>query len=415
MRNLCILFVLGALIGGDARAEGPLTLEAAIALARDSNPAIQRARVDLDGARAATRAARAPSHNPQLSLGAGARFTEQGPSADVQVGLAVPIDLGGTGRRVRAREVAALEQARAQLVAVDTAVVVRTRLAFSEVVAAEQRLALAEDEVALGQQIERVARTRHRLGEASILEPNSAALDRAGAEARAAAARGELAEALQRLRAVLGVPADGPLALSPIPAPTWSDELPRDAEALAFRAFQSRADLVAARTGEEGAEAHVRATRAAGLPPLTLGAGWEREGDEANIVGGSVSIELPVQRGQVDVAHAQQSVERAALDADALALQVERDVRGALVAWGAAVERQHLATGEALALAEDNRRLVLRAYETGEEELRAVLAMQRQVNAARAAAIDAELALQRAGARVEEALGEPIFLGDEAG
>ncbi len=414
MKSLCILVVAAALLGGVAWAEEPLTLEAAISLARESNPVILRARVDQGGAEAAARAARAPIRNPELSLGAGARFTEQGPSADVQVGIEVPIDLGGSGRRVREREAAALDSARARLGAIETAVLVRVRVAFSEAVAAERRLALAEDEVALGREIERVAAKRHELGEVSILEPNSAALDRAAAEARSLAARGELVDALQRLRAVLGVAADGPLTLVGAPTPIWPQELPREADALVARALRSRADLVAARTGEDAAEAHVAATRAAGLAPVTLGAGWEREGDEANIVGGSVSFELPVQRGQVAVAHAEQAAGRAAVDADALALQVERDVLGALAAWGAAVERHQLATGEALTLAEESRRLVLRAYETGEEELLAVLAMQRQVIAARAAAIDAEQALQRAGARVEEALGEPVFLGSRA-
>lgn len=406
MRYFCVLF---ALLSGVARAEEPLTLDAAIALAEESNSALQAARVDLAGAEAAFRAARAPAGNPQISLGAGARFTEAGASADAQVGVTVPIDVGGSGRRVRNREAAELDRARARLASVETAVAVHLRLAFSGAVAAQRRLALAEDGLALAQQIERAARRRHELGETSVLEPTSAALGRTEAEARLLVARAELAAAMQRLRAVVGLPAEEPLVLSPPPVPTWPEDLPRDGEALIALALQSRADLTAARAAEHAAELDVLATLAAGLPPLWLGARWEREGDEAQIFGGSISFALPVQRDQVSVARAEQAAGRAAVDAEALDLQVEREVLAALAAWEAAVERQRLLSGEALTLAEESRRLVLRAYEAGEEELLAVLAMQRQAIAAWASAIEADAALQAAYARLEAAIGQAAF------
>ena len=91
---------------------------------------------------------------------------------------------------------------------------------------------------------------------------------------------------------------------------------------------------------------------------------------------------------------------------------MERDVLSALAAWEAAAERQRLLSGEALTLAEESRRLVLRAYETGEEELLAVLAMQQQAITARASAIEADAALQAAHARLEAAIGEPVLHRD---
>ena len=80
-----------------------------------------------------------------------------------------------------------------------------------------------------------------------------------------------------------------------------------------------------------------------------------------------------------------------------------------LAAWQAASERHGVTTGESLALAEESLRLVLRAYESGEEELLAVLFMQRQALDARRAAIDAELDLHRAASALERAVGELIF------
>ncbi len=411
MRILLALCTAAAVLCGVAQAQelAPMTLEAAVVRAVESNPALRAARIDLDSAEAALRAAGVPAHNPSLSAGAGARLSSAGPSVDAQVGLTVPLDVGGSARRARIRESARRDEARAGLRAAELDVAVAVRVAFAEAIAAEQRLGMADDALGLSRRIEEVARRRHELGEASVLEPNSAALDRAAAEGRLETARGEREQAMQRLRAVLGAPGDEPLALTPDPSPAWPDDLPDDIESLSRHALEARADLAAARDGAQAADANVAATRADGLPPVTVGGGWEREGDEANVVGGSVSVELPVQRGQLPVARAEQTAGRAALHADTLALQVERDVRAALAGWKAAAARHGVSTGEALDLAEENRRLVVRAYEAGEVELSAVLAMQRQVLAARAAAIEAELALQQAGARMEQALGVAVF------
>jgi len=390
-----------------------LTMADAVQLAREANPAVRAARIDVDAAEAARRGAGAPVQNPEVSLGAGARITEGGPQADVAVRFEVPLDVGGAARQRRSREAAGLEAARARLAATELEAAVAARLAFAEATAAESRLALADEAVSLAVGIEDAARRRHELGEVSILEPNSAGLDRSSAEAARATRRGELDVAQQRLREVLGMPGGQLLVLVAEPPAAWPGGLARDGEALARDALARRTDLVAAREAEDAAAAGLRVARAEGAPGVSVGAGWEREGDEANIVGGGVSFEIPVQRNQIGVARAGRAADRAGLRTDVLAQQIERDVRAALAAWLAADERYRATSGEALALAETNLHLVLRAYETGEEDLLVVQMMQRQALAARRAAIEAELALRRASALLEGALGEEVLRAPE--
>jgi outer membrane protein, heavy metal efflux system len=414
MRLLLLSLLGAALAAGAAVASEPtdtrqLTLEDAITLAQRSNPAVLAARVDVEAAETARRGAAAPPRNPELSVGAGARLSAEGPSADVGVGLSIPLDLGGSARHRRLRETAALDAARDRLRSTELQVAVETRVAFAGAHAAELRVALAEQAVELSGEIERAARRRHELGEVSVLEPNSASLDRAGAEARRSGAHGERAQAMQRLQAVLGLRASEVIALVPEEAPPWPGDLPTDDDALVAQAVQARSDLAAAQEGERAAAANLAAARASGVPPVTVGAAWEREGNEATVVGGGVTFEIPLQRNQVGLARAQGTAGRAGIEARSLALQVERDVRGALAQWRAAADGHRLTTGEALELAEANLRLVVRSYETGEEELIVLLMMQRQAIAARAAAIEAELALHLATARLEQALGELVF------
>ena len=398
-----------ALAGEPAPDAVTLTMADAVVRAREANPAVRAARIDVDAADDARRGAGAPVQNPEVSVGAGARLTPAGPQADVEVLLQVPLDVGGAARHRRARESAGLEAARARLVAAELEAAVAARLAFAEAKAAESRLALADEAVVLALGIEAAARRRQELGEVSILEPNSAGLDRSSAEARRATARGELHAAQQRLREVLGMPGGQPLVLVPEPPPAWPAGLSIDGEALAGEAVARRSDLLAAREAEDAAAAGLRAARAEGAPGISVGGGWEREGDEADIVGGGVSFEIPLQRNQIGVARAGRTAGRAELETAVLAQQIERDVRAALAAWLAADERHRATSGEALGLAETNLRLVLRAYETGEEDLLVVQMMQRQALAARGAAIEAHLALQRASARLEWALGREVF------
>ena len=96
-----------------------LTMADAVQLAREANPAVRAARIDVDAAEAARRGAGAPVQNPEVSLGAGARITEGGPQADVAVRFEVPLDVGGAARQRRSREAAGLEAARARLAATE--------------------------------------------------------------------------------------------------------------------------------------------------------------------------------------------------------------------------------------------------------------------------------------------------------
>ncbi len=410
---LILMACCGLLVGIALAVESPeprtLTLADAIAVALESNPGVRAARIDVTSAEAARRGARAPTRNPEVSVAAGARLTADGTDADVGVSLQIPLDLGRTARHRRDRETAGIAKAQARLRWVELRVTTATRIAFAEAAAAELRIGLAEEAVSLGLEIEQAARRRYEVGEVSILQPNSAALDRALAEARRGSARGELAQATQRLQAVLGLPVGDAPALVGASIPAWPTGLKRDDEALIARALAGRDDLVAAHEHEAAAAAQLRAARALGAPGLSVGGGWEREGEEANIVGAGVAFEIPLQRNQIGVARAEGGAQRASLQASSAELQVGREVRGALISWRAAEERSRVTGGESLTLAEENLRLVLRAYETGEEELLSVLMMQRQALAAREEAIDAEVALHRASAELEEALGEVVF------
>ena len=411
---LAILFTIGAsTLPGVSWAEdvvpdqAGLTLEAAVARALDSNPAVRGARVAVESAELARRGAGAPRANPTIMVEGGPRFRAGGPEADVSVGIQVPFDLGGTSRRRRTSAAANLDAARARLAVTELEVATSVRVFFAEAVAANGRVRLAADVVALNEEMVRVARRRHELGEVSILEPNFASLELAGARRALLDARVERARADRELRSLLALSASASLALSPSLPPEWPGESP--SESALLQRVEDHPALVAARDEARTAVAELEVARGTGAPGLWASGSWAREGAEDNLVIGGLQIGLPLQRNQLGVADATRAAGTADIDAEAAELAIPRDLAVALEVWQTAVARHDLAASDALPLADENLDLVMKAYEVGREELLAVLLLQRQALAARRAAIDAELELHRAAAALERAVGQEIF------
>ncbi len=383
-------------------------MQAAIDRALVANPAVLRADADLDASRRASAGAGAPTANPSLGFEAGPRIGGGSIGLDVGVGLEVPLDLGGTPAHLRRGAQAALRATDADGRLARLQVVVGVRRAYAEAKAADQRLGLARESLAVAGETERVARRRHELGEVGVLEPNSAALQRLDIELAVLDAENQHAVAFAELRRWLAWDAFTPLVLSDdLVAPTLSDTL--DSEALVAVALETRPELAAADARRAAAGATLRATRAAGAPGVSLLANWAREGDEANIVTGGLTFELPVQRNQLAVAEATGAAANASIDADALRVEIALQVDQATTRWSRAVVRHRLSADEALPLATESLRLLQRAYESGKEDLIAVLLMQTQALQARATAIDAIVELHRAAAALELAAGEELF------
>ncbi len=127
------------------------------------------------------------------------------------------------------------------------------KFAYAEVLAAEQRLKLAEESAALSAKIEKIARARVAAGDVSELEAGTVGTDTLQAQELAARTWHDVSIARERLRNLLGLGLErGTLSLSSRgPAP----RLPGSAEALVRRALASRPDLRAAEIAMETAGA----------------------------------------------------------------------------------------------------------------------------------------------------------------
>ena len=381
-----------------------LRLADALARARAASPALRAAAADLDAARGRLRQARLIPANPVLT-GDLARHTAPGEDTkDRGVQLEQEIEVGGQ-RRLR---IAGAEHdvAHADYLLADRRRTVEgeVRRAFFGLAAADRRLRLAAERLAIAARLAEAARRRARAGEVGLLDVRLAELETARAEQERTAAETEGARAAARLAVAIGASPDEPLTAE---ADDQAGPPGATEQSLVARALTARPDLAAAREERARLETEAVLTRRRGLVPNPVLRGFYREEQfEEHIVGGGVSVPLPIwNREQGTEAALLAQARGAAVEATRLEAAIPREVHLALVRRTAAEEAWRRYEEVALPAARSARELLERGYDAGYLSLPDLLLQQDRLLQTRAAAIDAWRDLREAEADVLEATG----------
>ncbi len=382
-----------------ALAGSGLTLEGALSQAGAASPSTD---VATSGVRAAdaSRAVAGLRPNPELSvetenvIGTGPYrgFNE----AETTVGFALPIELGG--KRSARIAVADARGARARLDVVIAIADLRLRVtqAYTEAVAAERRLEVAEDQARIADEGLRVAADRVMVGAASPIDEQRAAVVQINAQTALARARREVETTRGVLGMLIGQPVIGPLDTA------WFNRTAIYGPVAPMNINGTLALAVA--TGDVAtADAQVRLARSQRIPDITLSAGTRRlsgTGDQAAVFG--VSIPLPffnngsaaigVARAERDQADARRRL--ATLDASQAVARAQADLANAEAAARAA-------NGPVLAAALEAARIARTGYGAGKFSQLELLDAERTLAETRAAAIDALAAYHDAQARLQ--------------
>jgi len=357
-----------------AAEERALTLDAALALARERGPAIRASRAGVDEARARLLGASLPLRdNPQFVGAAGRRASDGGDHTDGEIGVSQTFEIGGKrGARVDGAR-AAVAGAVSSDEEFSRSFLREVAVAFYEALHAEGRMGLstAAEDVAL--EVLRVAERRQSAGDASLLEVNLARVAQARTRSERRAAEAGLLAAYGELRGLLGLGPAEPFRLE--------GEL-RSAGRFTLEQLQAsvqgRADLrlLAARSDEARAER--RLGQAERWPDLGLGVRYQRdEGDD--VVLGTLAITLPLfERGQGRRAEADARLRRLDLELEAGQRRAESDVRTAFDVHARRLAAVFELEGEALGLIEQNETMARLAYDVGQFRLSELLLVRRE-------------------------------------
>lgn len=419
VRTVCALAVLAAPIGAaPARAQAStppapasaaaadtltLTRPEAQARALRSSPAFLADAQALGAARGRLRQARTYPFNPELELEAPGAATGEGLGV-YQAALTQEIEAPGR-TRLRARAAGlGLDRAGAEVRDAARLAVAATGEAFYSALAAERRLAVAEQILGLNQSLLAAIRTQRREGEISALQANLAEIEVGRARARVLAERRERTAALVELRRLIGMAPDQPIRLQDAPA-TALDVLRTDS--LVARALALRPDLAAGAAAVRETETLASLTRSEATPTLRVAAIAERDevGGDARL-GVGVGAQVPAfNRNRGTLAVAQAEAARAAYARSATELRVRAEVTQAAQAYAAAAEEVSVYESDVLQPTRENQALLETAYRAGKIDLPSLLLVRNQLREAELGYWDAWLAFRRARVRLESATG----------
>jgi outer membrane protein, heavy metal efflux system len=352
-----------------------LTLEEALALARQRAPALLEAAGRVAEAQGPVVGASPLLHdNPTLELEAGPRTLATGERApNVVVGLSQPIELGGKrgSRRDAARAGLSREKARQR----DT-----ERLVLGDVAATFLRALHARERLRLARGAEEAARDffqstqrRFEAGDVPVVDVNVARVALARARAAVASAEGEEVALLGELRGLLGLSADAALGVR------------GDLSALAAQPVElpptlpERPDVTALVAELEEAKAERRLGEGSAWPDVNVGVRYAHEGDERAILGG-LGVSLPLfGRGQSTRVTGEARVRRLQVAVEAARRAQSIQVQAALAQYRKEREAVELLEREALPVLADNEVLARKSYEAGEMGLAEFLLVRRDV------------------------------------
>jgi cobalt-zinc-cadmium efflux system outer membrane protein len=384
-----------------ATQELTLTLERALALARERGPRVLSAGARIEEARGRLVGASVLlRENPVLEGGAGRRYSDEGDTLDAAIGLHQTFELGGQRRARIAGAEAGFEGASAARDDSLRRLLREVAVAFYGTLHAEESLRLAASAEGLAAEVARIAERRHRAEDVPILDVNvsRAALARARSEGRVAeAAR---AATLGELRVLLGMDA--------------SETLHVEGDLRGARRFtlaglleraRERADLRALEAELAEAEAEVRLARGEAWPDLGLGARYERD-ERDDVVLGELSLGLPIfDRAQGSRAEAGARVRRLRVELDAARRAGSVEVQAAFTVHERRVKAAEELEASALPLLDENESLARRSYEAGEMALAELLLIRRETLETRREYLERLLEAAVAAVEVEASAG----------
>lgn len=383
-----------------------LTLNEAIRLAQDNNPEVRALATDVGAATARLGgAALLLQSNPTMAVEAGSRHQRSlGGGVEYSIQVLQQVEVAGQrGIRIDAAS-AALDATHARLQALRVDVTAQVRESFGRVVAADQRVRLSAEALAIAQQGVDAVDERFRAGAIPLLELNTARVELGRATRARADAQRRHSEAVASLRLLLG--------LDPSATFTAQSELRTDtplentAELLA-QALANRGEIAEARRALDSAKAEASLAARAWIPSPRIGASYRYEQDtDTNIVLGVVQFELPAFNRN----GAARGVTAARVDQLAVALTAtDRRIQQEVLTARDRVEAARAAAdgyaGDVVRAMQQNMELVTESYRAGKIEFLELVVIRRQAVEARGEYIDVLEELNAAEAQLGRALG----------
>lgn len=410
IKNTSALAVLLCVSPALASAADRLSLEQAVAMARERAPALAAEQAAIGVARGQLRVSEywLPSE-PELTVELAPRRSDTTSVNDSSVAIAQRFELlGQRGKRIgRARGL--LDAAAADYATFERSYLTLVADAYLEAAAAEERLDLARRAEAQGREADTAASGRFETGDIALLDRNLAGIELARVERERWRVEGDAGRAHAELGYLLGLEPEETRPMSSLAEALPALEqglLPgQDLTALA----RERSEVTAARARVTAQEAEASLLRAERGPDLVLSVGREREGGTDRLTRFEAVVSIPLfrrNRGEIQSAMAELDRTRASLTLATRA--AERDLARA-EAGKRASEGALAAVRERMTdRAEENLGLAASSYDAGKIGLLDLILVRRAALEGLGTLVDSRLEYGQALIEIRRAVGLPL-------
>lgn len=309
---------------------------------------------------------------------------------DLSIGASQLFETGG--KRSRRIAVARLELARTQadMRAIERQFAADLRAAYARALAAARQLDTLEKLVAANDELVRVTTARLNEGDVAPLDLNLVRVETDRLRAQIVRTRADLEGELISLRTLAGFEVTEPLRIAPLPEKPPRFDL--SLTEVTDMALRERADLQAARLGEELGTARIQLARSQAVPNFALSTKYSIRRDvfddtpigilrdKDRLLTFGVSVDIPVfNRNQGEIASADEEKVQAQRQREFLEATIKRDVALAYRRYRGAAEVLVLYATQIIPTAEKNLQAVRAAYNAGEFSVFDVIAEQRRL------------------------------------
>ena len=381
-----------------------VTLEWAVEKAFADSPQLLAASARREEARGRLIGAETYPANPVLSASAASRRGMGRSAKDLAVSLSQELFIGGRrGNRIDASR-SEMEAASADLIWNKRLLVATVHLAFIDALRARDLVLVAGQDLALARSLYELAEKGLAKGAATRIDVNVAAAELGRSEAAFENANGAFTSARAILARTMGMNPRSQFKVAgtlraPLGAPSSLSKMLRDA--------QERGDVTALRGQQMANEARHKLARSEAWPTVTLQAFAEREADVDTILGGGLSIPLPLfDRNQGAIAETRARLARSRAELATGQLLASEQLVSAHARYLAAATAVKQLRKRVVGNLEENLALLQRAFDAGKQTWPEVLIIRRTFVDAQRLLTNAEADARQAWVALELASGQ---------
>ncbi len=381
------------------------TLEECINMAIENNLQLAAARKRLEVANAdRIKASLLFPTNPKLRSESGARESSStGRDTDYTIALSQEFEVFGQRRkRIRVAE-KGIEKVKFEIADVERNVIAKVKANFYEVLTSLEIVKLQSYVEGIFEKLWSATVERYKAGAISALELNSIKIRYGLTKQQLVIAKKNYQNSLLNLKLLLGKPRDKALNIE---GKLSYDKLHVSLEDILAPAYKTRPDLKAMEFEKERASEEISLRKVEIIPNPDLSGFFTRESGTDDIVGGGVSISIPIwDRKQSELKKARTAKDVANINIKNKYLEIQKEVETAYRSFMAAQEGIDIYTNEIMPQVDESLKLNEISYKEGKINFIGFLTVQSDLIETQAAYLNALLDYNKAIVNLETVSG----------